>query len=376
MHRFSSILKVFLVVLAMLPLTVWSQTSTPGLTFLIRNEQVVGNNYEFDIYMMATLPGSYHSRGLIYMNYNTQTFWPFMVTRGGVQYTQLSLLQGTVANTFNKYFTVNLVDNTSSRFAITWSSNFVTVNPSPFAHNEVPTTPTPLYHVSMLMQNTSGSPDVSFHYPLMEDEQYYLQAANTEFTYILSPLPLQWVDFQAEKKTGQQVGLSWVTEAEVNTSHFVVERKIGNEAFEEIAIVPAQGDNPGRASYTYLDQQAQARQLTYRLRQVDLDGAYSLSDTREVLFAVDEVIRQFNWGPNPFKDELQYRLNGLRAGWHELRMVDMFGRLVFQKTFHLEPGELQTGRIATHDWASGTYQVMLLDPGGKQGFFSKKLQKQ
>lgn len=96
------------------------------------------------------------------------------------------------------------------------------------------------------------------------------------------PLPVIWESVKATFLVGQQqVQLSWITAAEKNNSHFVVERSVsGLKGFIEVQEVAAVGWSELASEYAFLDSGLPAVKgmVYYRIKQVDFDGKYAYSD--------------------------------------------------------------------------------------------------
>ncbi|HEU4574848.1 MAG TPA: T9SS type A sorting domain-containing protein [Chitinophagaceae bacterium] len=92
---------------------------------------------------------------------------------------------------------------------------------------------------------------------------------------IESALPLKWLSFAA-KRENNCIHLSWSTSDEINTRYFIVERSIHGGGFTAVDSVLAQG-NPGRNDYRYDDCSQLSGELSYRIKQVDVDNRYTYS---------------------------------------------------------------------------------------------------
>ena len=109
-------------------------------------------------------------------------------------------------------------------------------------------------------------------------------------------LPLQWVAVTAQRKQGS-ILIKWITEQEVQVSHFDVERSSnGLDWNTTIPGVPA-GNQLHRREYQQTDQSGGSGQLFYRIRQTDMDGRYTLS--RTVIVPPELASYQIRILPNP-----------------------------------------------------------------------------
>jgi hypothetical protein len=98
-----------------------------------------------------------------------------------------------------------------------------------------------------------------------------------------APLPVELTSFTATLASAPTVRLAWATASEKNSQSFEVKRSLDGRTFARIGTVAAAGSSSPR-SYELPDAQlpAGASTLYYRLRLVDLDGAFSYSPVRSV----------------------------------------------------------------------------------------------
>ena len=152
---------------------------------------------------------------------------------------------------------------------------------------------------------------------------YTLQVNATEVVLVRSliPTPLNWISFTGEKAR-QKIVLDWVTENEVNTSHFMVERSSNGVEYTAIGNLAAAGQS--RNEYSFDDLQPLKGLNLYRIRQVDQDGAFKYSIIVRVYFGDDaHTLKLF---PNPVRKELFIEFAG---GKNVLVQIhDAGGRLV------------------------------------------------
>ena len=105
------------------------------------------------------------------------------------------------------------------------------------------------------------------------------------FTKMIT-IPVTWLSFNARLED-RVVLLDWKTATELNSSHFDVERSINGYQFEKIGRVKAAGNSNTITSYDFTDRLPVKGMNYYRLKQVDLDGAFSYSETKKVEIKTD-----------------------------------------------------------------------------------------
>jgi len=173
-----------------------------------------------------------------------------------------------------------------------------------------------------------------------------------------NPLPVELASFTATT-SGEAVALTWETASETNNAGFEVERAVGEGAFERIGFEPGAGTTSASRTYRFTDGDLPfASALRYRLRQVDVDGAFEYSPEVEVALTPARFALELG-GANPFRTATTLRYALPEGGPVVLTVYDVLGRRVAT----LVDGEKAAGRYtATLDGrrlASGAYFVRL-----------------
>ncbi len=137
-------------------------------------------------------------------------------------------------------------------------------------------------------------------------------------------LPVELLRFDGRTE-GSNVLLEWATASEQDSRHFVVERSDDLETFMPIGMVEAAGNSQAELHYTMLDERPAPGINYYRLRSVDLDGTFDLSEVVPVQVALD--MRPLIY-PNPAQELVHVRLPD--GQWEETTIVvrDLSGRVV------------------------------------------------
>ena len=74
------------------------------------------------------------------------------------------------------------------------------------------------------------------------------------------------------------IRLSWSTSSERNTAVFILEKVSENNEFQTVTTLDGAGNSDAIVEYRYLDVRPASAQVSYRIKQVDLDGTFSYSD--------------------------------------------------------------------------------------------------
>lgn len=140
-------------------------------------------------------------------------------------------------------------------------------------------------------------------------------------------LPVELTSFVAEAKDG--VTLKWTTASEKNNAGFEVERTAASNpaAWEKIGFVKGNGTTSETQAYSFNDSRASGK-LQYRLKQIDLDGTVSYSQTVEFTVGVPAKFALSQNYPNPFNPSTAIRYDLARTSEVSLKIYDMLGREV------------------------------------------------
>ncbi len=117
-----------------------------------------------------------------------------------------------------------------------------------------------------------------------------------------APLPVELTSFTANVK-GNKVELNWATATEVNNYGFEIQRSVAGVQsleWETIGFVEGHGSSNSPKYYSYVDNPIDKGFYSYKLKQIDLDGAFKYSDVVSVdLGSVTKFALKQNY-PNPF----------------------------------------------------------------------------
>lgn len=164
------------------------------------------------------------------------------------------------------------------------------------------------------------------------------KVTNTDTLNLASiSLPALLENITAIQKNNDVI-VSWKTTNEINVDQFVVERSLDGTEFSFAGSVNA--TNHSTAFYNYTDYSiisSNTNILYYRIKTVDKDGKFAYS--RVVAVKVSSK-NEFTLSaiPNPFKDELQIKVQSNKLGNIQFTIQDISGRVVASKKGLLKQG--------------------------------------
>ena len=98
----------------------------------------------------------------------------------------------------------------------------------------------------------------------------------------LQKLPVELASFEATADGENTVELSWQTASETNNEGFEVQRQLGEDDWTSLGFLEGAGTTTEAQTYLYTAEDVPAGSQQFRLKQVDLDGDSTYSDTASV----------------------------------------------------------------------------------------------
>jgi len=203
----------------------------------------------------------------------------------------------------------------------------------------------------------SGSVSATFNYGSTDAAS---QVDPTPATYTIhwaTALPVRLTTFTAEKYTESQSILKWTTASEVNNDHFDIERSADGQNWEKIGEVKGAGNSNSIINYSLIDENPMQGVNYYQLKQVDVDGNFTMSEIAEVDFSGDRqtIATAMNVYPNPLSGGkgLNIKLSGPTASIKHVMITNEIGQIVYANDLP----EVQGYQIFGLDLPSGIYIV-------------------
>ena len=164
-------------------------------------------------------------------------------------------------------------------------------------------------------------------------------------------LPIKISSFYT-KRNGNNVTLNWKSETEINAKEFIIERNMGN-GFAAIGTIAALNNAEG-ASYSFVDNNNSKTVSEYRLKLVDLDATFKLSETRAVKGT--GAVSDFTVYPNPSSNGRVNVVFEDGSVSREVSVMDMSGRMVKQYR------AVTNNNITIDNLTPGMYSIRIFVP--------------
>jgi hypothetical protein len=190
----------------------------------------------------------------------------------------------------------------------------------------------------------SGS-STSFTYRICDEGDGSL-CSNEATVTILFPsgamLPASLLDFSGAYNGDGQVQIRWTTTFESNTDRFEIERSVDGVKWKTAGFLKAQGISTIKHHYDFTDHvgktTANKKDLYYRLKQVDQDGATALSRILIVRVYNTNSVKMISVTPNPAKNDITVTLQLNQRSVAAMKILNMNGSEVQRKTLKAEAG--------------------------------------
>lgn len=174
----------------------------------------------------------------------------------------------------------------------------------------------------------------------------------------LTTFPVEWLNFTA-KPEGSFVQLDWSTASELNSDYFAIERSTDQASWMGLGEVNAARYSSEVLRYQFEDSHPLDGKAYYRLRQVDLNGAYDFSNVVEITLIDSEMLTVY---PNPVQEVLKIEVVDNQK-MHAM-MIDMQGRVVVETVLITGTNSLSVSHLP-----AGIYTLRLSD---QQGWVQEK----
>jgi hypothetical protein len=157
--------------------------------------------------------------------------------------------------------------------------------------------------------------------------------------------------------SGTNVNLEWTTLSEVNTAYFSIERSNDGVHYFKIGEMPASGNTSSIRHYSFVDPNATAENNYYRIRLVDQDSKYNLSNT--ILIKLSGTSTGIVLLSNPAFSQIQILFKN-KAADYAINVYTGLGDKIRTEATKITGGN-QTHLIDINGWTPGVYFIKLMN---------------
>ena len=144
-------------------------------------------------------------------------------------------------------------------------------------------------------------------------------------------LPVEMTTFEALVQHGawnDEVALRWKTVSESNNYGFEVQRSTNGKDFAKIGFVAGAGSTNIARHYEFIDGDVDIATYHYRLRQIDTNGSFSISEVKEITVTPPTSYALSQNYPNPFNPVTNIIFKMKEDNQVTIRVFDILGREV------------------------------------------------
>lgn len=203
---------------------------------------------------------------------------------------------------------------------------------------------------------TGLEPLTTYHYTIFEYNAFgggnvisYLRPSTaTGSITTLGALPITWQSFSGTLEKNTAI-LNWETGSEHNNSYFIIECSTNGLNFTAVGKVQSKGNASNTQAYSYKDPLSVALSqsgalIYYRLRQVDMDGKFTLSSVLKLQGAEQKVALVY---PNPVRKGTQPGISISNARIAQAILYNASGQVVLQQKLRGGYNSLKLGTTPT-----------------------------
>ncbi len=264
--------------------------------------------------------------------------------------------KGDVARSFF-YFITRYEDDMS-----TWPANATAVQA--FGYNTYPSVTIPFlkmmlrwHHLDPVSSKEKTRNDGAYSFqgnrnPFVDHPEYVDSVWNANCPG-LAILPVDILYFTG-KINGNDLVLNWEVDAEMNLSHYEVERSFNGTNYTNLTAVNAVGLR--NYSLNEPTENIRGRRVFYRIKKVDRNGKFSYSEIFSIHLPLNN---KFTIYPNPARNNFTLKLNNNYNYSLPLQVTDLAGKVLINKNVMTTNGAVNV----SSNLSNGVYLVKLVING-------------
>ena len=152
--------------------------------------------------------------------------------------------------------------------------------------------------------------------------------------------------------------LEWSTCVEESNSMFIVEKSEDGIDFKNIGAVKGAGTAASVNEYTFLDVNAKAERLYYRLRQIDFDGSFSFSQVYTINKKIANNFTVAHMSAITAVDKFEVSIDAFKEGKLAYELLDLSGKVIHSETMNTKKGN-NTVFVDLSDYQENIYRLKL-----------------
>ena len=229
-----------------------------------------------------------------------------------------------------------------------------------YLSNEGVSDPTKLY-----VAKSNGKTNLWMNIPGVADASSIVSSSFKGFCDIsiasdcdCNALPISLTDFTVSKKS-DDVLINWETASETNNELYTLERSKDGKTWKSVYTCQGAGTTTEKSVYSFVDNDEKSGLIYYRLKQTDVDGAFSYSSVRSIRILNEDI--NFNVYPNPSTSEnVTVLISGNKNSDVILKVIDNIGREIYSGTVQMSDSNVSINLSDVCSLNSGVFYTISL----------------
>jgi len=166
--------------------------------------------------------------------------------------------------------------------------------------------------------------------------------------------------------------LDWSTCMEESNSMFIIERSDDGISFTNIGAVKGSGNSKTLHEYNFLDINARAEQIYYRLRQIDFDGSFSFSQVLSVSKKTPNNFMIAHMSSITAVKSFEVTIDAFKSGQLTYELIDQQGNTIMTKQKNVVNGSNKVS-IPLNSYQENIYRLKLVMQSEEETLTFKKI---
>lgn len=167
----------------------------------------------------------------------------------------------------------------------------------------------------------------------------------------------------------REVALQWTTNSTDRNDHYVIEKSVDGENFEELAMIENTVFGGDMEAFTQVDATPLLGDNYYRVKQAYMDGTFDYTSTELVNFNID--LEKLDVYPNPATDELFINMKPFIGKQAHILLSNQYGQVV--REVKIDEVDAAPVRIETNNMSNGLYMLTIQPSNVRRGISKKEV---
>ena len=176
-------------------------------------------------------------------------------------------------------------------------------------------------------------------------------------------LPTRFMSFDA-RKNNDLIKLTWCVENELSVDNYILQRSLDGKNFINVKTLNSTSNSSGKNMYSLEDNVSLIKSsiFYYRVKQFDLDGAYSFS--KSIVVGNNNKV-QMSLYPNPTTDNLILNISSEKVDKATITICNLAGAKISTQNIVMSKGNNSYKVNSIHKLTKGNYHLLITYDSGE-----------